>query len=55
MTSKVTASEAPHRFEPSARGTRMVDTITFRAPLGRYMPHLIRQRNAFLAEQARGH
>ncbi|KQS14558.1 cyclase [Curtobacterium sp. Leaf183] len=56
-----------HRFEPSARGTRMVDTITFRAPLGplgrlaevlvlgRYMLHLIRQRNAFLAEQARAH
>ncbi|OIH94512.1 SRPBCC family protein [Curtobacterium sp. MCBA15_001] len=54
-----------HRFEPSARGTRMVDEITFRAPLGplgrvaevlvlaRYVPHLIRVRNASLAEQLR--
>ncbi|WP_144714870.1 SRPBCC family protein [Curtobacterium pusillum] len=52
-----------HRFEPSARGTRMVDEITFRAPLGplgllaerlalaRYLPHLIRERNASLAAE----
>jgi ligand-binding SRPBCC domain-containing protein len=55
-----------HRFEPSARGTRMVDEITFRAPLGplglvaerlalaRYLPHLIRERNASLAAELRG-
>lgn len=52
-----------HRFEPSARGTRMVDEIEFRAPLGplglvaervalaRYLPRLIRQRNASLAAE----
>lgn len=49
-----------HRFEPSAVGTRMVDEVTFRAPLGplgrlaeqvalaRYMPRLIAGRNATL-------
>ncbi|MBF4613416.1 SRPBCC family protein [Curtobacterium sp. VKM Ac-1376] len=54
-----------HRFEPSAGGTRMVDTITFRAPLGplgrvaevlalaRYMPQLIADRNASLAAELR--
>jgi ligand-binding SRPBCC domain-containing protein len=54
-----------HRFEPSAGGTRMVDTITFRAPLGplgraaevlalaRYMPRLIADRNASLAAEVR--
>lgn len=54
-----------HRFEPSAGGTRMVDTITFRAPLGplgrlaevlalaRYMPRLIADRNASLAAELR--
>ncbi|GAA3336769.1 hypothetical protein GCM10017714_00860 [Curtobacterium pusillum] len=54
-----------HRFEPSARGTRMVDEIEFRAPLGplgllaervalaRYLPHLIRARNASLAAELR--
>ncbi|MCJ1714767.1 SRPBCC family protein [Curtobacterium sp. VKM Ac-2922] len=54
-----------HRFEPSARGTRMVDEIVFRAPLGplgrlaeilvlgRYLPHLIRVRNASLVQQLR--
>lgn len=54
-----------HRFEPSADGTRMVDTITFRAPLGplgrlaevlalaRYMPRLIADRNASLAAELR--
>ncbi|PZE31113.1 SRPBCC family protein [Curtobacterium sp. MCLR17_042] len=54
-----------HRFEPSAGGTRMVDTITFRAPLGplgrlaevlalaRYMPKLIADRNASLAAELR--
>ncbi|ROS47398.1 SRPBCC family protein [Curtobacterium sp. PhB78] len=52
-----------HRFEPSAGGTRMVDTITFRAPFGplgrlaevvaleRYLPRLIRERNASLATE----
>ncbi len=54
-----------HRFEPSAGGTRMVDTITFRAPLGplgrlaevlalaRYMPRLIADRNASLDAELR--
>lgn len=54
-----------HRFEPSASGTRMVDEIGFRAPLGvlgllaerialaRYLPHLIRERNASLAAELR--
>ncbi len=49
-----------HRFERSADGTRMVDEITFRAPLGplgriaervalaRYLPRLITERNAAL-------
>jgi ligand-binding SRPBCC domain-containing protein len=52
-----------HRFEPSAGGTRMVDEIEFRAPLGvlgvvaerlalaRYLPRLIRERNASLAAE----
>jgi len=55
-----------HRFEPSARGTRMVDEVSFRAPLGplgrlaervalaRYLPRLIADRNALLAEELRG-
>ncbi len=56
-----------HRFEPTATGTRMVDEIAFRAPLGplgwvaerialaRYLPRLIADRNASLvAELARG-
>lgn len=55
-----------HHFEPSARGTRMVDEIEFRAPLGplgllaehlalaRYLPRLIRERNASLAAELRG-
>jgi len=54
-----------HRFEPSARGTRMVDEIEFRAPLGplgvlaerialaRYLPRLIAERNASLAAELR--
>lgn len=54
-----------HRFEPSARGTRMVDEIEFRAPLGplgvlaervalaRYLPRLITERNASLAAELR--
>jgi ligand-binding SRPBCC domain-containing protein len=52
-----------HRFEPSARGTRMVDDIVFRAPLGplgriaervalaRYLPRLIAERNESLARE----
>ncbi|MGN8051192.1 SRPBCC family protein [Curtobacterium sp. 22159] len=55
-----------HRFEPTAGGTRMVDEITFRAPFGplgrlaevlvlaRYLPRLIRARNAVLAEELGG-
>lgn len=55
-----------HRFEPSADGTRMVDEIEFRAPLGvlgivaervalaRYLPRLIRDRNASLAAELAG-
>lgn len=55
-----------HRFEPSARGTRMVDEITFRAPFGplglvaerlalaRYLPRLIADRNASLAAELTG-
>jgi ligand-binding SRPBCC domain-containing protein len=54
-----------HRFEPSARGTRMVDEIEFRAPFGplgrlaervalaRYLPRLIAERNASLAAELR--
>ena len=54
-----------HRFEPSARGTRMVDEIEFRAPFGplgrlaervalaRYHPRLIAERNATLAAEHR--
>jgi ligand-binding SRPBCC domain-containing protein len=54
-----------HRFEPSARGTLMVDDIEFRAPLGplglvaervalaRYLPRLIAARNASLAAELR--
>ena len=54
-----------HRFEPSAHGTRMVDEIEFRAPLGplgvlaerialaRYLPRLIAERNASLAAELR--
>lgn len=54
-----------HRFEPSGDGTRMVDAITFRAPLGplglvaervalaRYLPRLIRTRNRALAAELR--
>jgi ligand-binding SRPBCC domain-containing protein len=54
-----------HRFDPSAGGTRMVDTITFRAPLGplgrlaevlalaRYMRRLIADRNASLTAELR--
>ncbi|MFF5566346.1 SRPBCC family protein [Streptomyces sp. NPDC012623] len=51
-----------HRFEPDgAGGTRMTDIIDFASPLGplgrladaavlgRYMPRLIRSRNAYLA------
>lgn len=52
-----------HRFEPSARGTQMVDEIEFRAPFGplgrlaervalaRYLPRLIAERNASLAAE----
>lgn len=52
-----------HRFEPSAVGTRMVDDVTFRAPLGplgwvagrvvlsRYLPRLIAARNASLRDE----
>ncbi|WP_420865256.1 SRPBCC family protein [Curtobacterium oceanosedimentum] len=52
-----------HRFEPSAVGTRMVDEIVFRAPLGplgwsaerlalaRYLPRLIAERNASLRDE----
>jgi len=55
-----------HRFEPSAGGTRMVDDITFRAPLGplgwvaervalaRYLPRLIAARNASLRDELEG-
>ena len=55
-----------HQFEPSAHGTRMVDEIEFSAPLGplgllaerialaRYLPRLIRERNASLAAELRG-
>lgn len=55
-----------HRFERSARGTRMVDEIEFRAPLGplgrlaervalaRYLPRLIAERNASLAAELGG-
>jgi ligand-binding SRPBCC domain-containing protein len=54
-----------HHFEPSACGTRMVDEIEFRAPLGplgvlaerialaRYLPRLIAERNASLAAELR--
>jgi len=52
-----------HRFEPSVAGTRMVDEIVFRAPLGplgwlaerialaRYLPRLIAARNASLRDE----
>ncbi|RUQ05965.1 SRPBCC family protein [Curtobacterium sp. HSID17257] len=52
-----------HRFGPSAGGTRMVDEIVFRAPLGplgwlaerialaRYLPRLIAARNASLRDE----
>ncbi|QCR44103.1 cyclase [Curtobacterium sp. SGAir0471] len=52
-----------HRFEPSVVGTRMVDEIVFRAPLGplgwlaerialaRYLPRLIAARNAALRDE----
>ena len=52
-----------HRFEPSAVGTRMVDDVTFRAPLGplgwvaeravlsSYLPRLIAARNASLRDE----
>lgn len=52
-----------HRFEPSARGTRMVDTVTFGAPLGplgrlaevlvlrRHLVRLIAERNRSLAAE----
>lgn len=52
-----------HRFEPSAAGTRMVDEIVFRAPLGplgwlaerlalaRYLPRLIAARNTSLRDE----
>ena len=52
-----------HRFEPSADGTRMVDEVVFRAPLGplgwlaervalaRYLPRLIAARNASLRDE----
>lgn len=52
-----------HRFEPSARGTRMVDTIEFRAPFGplgqiaevlvlrRHLLRLIEERNRSLAAE----
>jgi ligand-binding SRPBCC domain-containing protein len=55
-----------HLFEPTANGTRMTDSITFDAPfgpigrlaeaiaLGRYLPRLISERNAFLKKQAEG-
>lgn len=55
-----------HRFEPSADGARMVDEITFRAPLGplgwlaevlvlrRYLPRLIATRNAALVAELSG-
>ena len=54
-----------HRFEQSTRGTRMVDTITFRAPLGplgrlaevlvlrRHLVRLIAERNRSLAAELR--
>jgi ligand-binding SRPBCC domain-containing protein len=54
-----------HRFEPSARGTQMVDTIEFRAPLGplgriaevlvlrRHLVRLITERNRSLAAELR--
>lgn len=50
-----------HRFQPSPVGTLMTDTIRFRSPLGppggavdalvlhRYLEHLIRTRNTWLA------
>jgi ligand-binding SRPBCC domain-containing protein len=53
-----------HRFEPHDGGTRMTDSIGFEAPfgpvgrvaesavLGRYLPKLIAERNAFLKETA---
>ena len=49
-----------HLFEPYGGGTRMIDRVTFTAPVGvvgriaerillaRYLEHLIRSRNAFL-------
>lgn len=56
-----------HTFRPLDPGTTlMVDTVRFRSPLGplgrlidrvvlgRYMPHLIRQRNAWLTRELEG-
>jgi ligand-binding SRPBCC domain-containing protein len=52
-----------HRFEPSAHGTRMVDTVEFRAPFGplgriaevlvlrRHLVRLITERNRSLAAE----
>ncbi|PZE63147.1 SRPBCC family protein [Curtobacterium sp. MCBD17_021] len=54
-----------HRFEPTAEGTRMIDEVTFRAPLGvlgrvaeglvlrRYLRTLIVERNRSLASELR--
>jgi ligand-binding SRPBCC domain-containing protein len=53
-----------HTFEPTGEGTLMTDRIAFTAPvglvgvaveralLGRYLEHLIRERNAFLRTAA---
>ena len=53
-----------HRFEPNHGGTRMVDVVDYRSPMGpigslvdrirleRYMAELLRRRNEFLRVQA---
>ncbi len=53
-----------HRFEPSGTGTRMIDVVHYRSPLGllgslvdrvlleRYMTKLLRHRNGFLRTHA---
>jgi ligand-binding SRPBCC domain-containing protein len=55
-----------HRFEPNDGGTRMVDAVHYRSPMGpigslvdrirleRYMVDLLRHRNEFLRVRAEG-
>lgn len=56
-----------HRFEPTGGGTRMIDVVDYRSPLGpigslvdrirleRYLGDLLRRRNEFLRSQAESH